>query len=42
LLGYSAFLGPIIGIMIADYFLVKERKLDLDSLYRTGNDSCYW
>lgn len=37
LVGYSALLGPIGGIMIADYFLVRRTELDLDGLYsRTG------
>ena len=34
LVGYSALLGPIAGIMIADYFLVRKRTLDLEALYR--------
>lgn len=34
LVGYSALLGPIAGIMIVDYFLVRKRTLDLDGLYR--------
>jgi NCS1 family nucleobase:cation symporter-1 len=34
LVGYSALLGPIAGIMIADYFLIRKRTLDLDALYR--------
>ena len=33
LLGYSSLLGPIAGIMIVDYFLVKNQQLDLVSLY---------
>jgi nucleobase:cation symporter-1, NCS1 family len=32
--GYSALLGPIGGIVIADYFLVRRTRLDLDSLYQ--------
>lgn len=36
LVGYSALLGPIGGIMIADYFIVRKTKLDLDDLYRRG------
>ncbi len=35
LIGYSALLGPIGGIMIADYFLLKKQQLDPDALYRT-------
>jgi NCS1 family nucleobase:cation symporter-1 len=34
LVGYSGLLGPIAGIMIADYFLVRKTTLDIDSLYR--------
>jgi len=36
LVGYSGLLGPIAGIMIADYFVVRSRKLDLAALYRRG------
>jgi NCS1 family nucleobase:cation symporter-1 len=34
LIGYSALLGPIGGILIADYYLVRRTELDLDDLYR--------
>jgi NCS1 family nucleobase:cation symporter-1 len=34
LIGYSGFLGPIAGIMITDYFLVRRTRLDVASLYR--------
>jgi len=36
LIGCSALLGPIAGIMICDYYLVRHRHLDLDALYRRG------
>jgi nucleobase:cation symporter-1, NCS1 family len=36
LVGYSALLGPIAGIMIADYFLLRRRELDVAELYRPG------
>jgi len=36
LVGYSGLLGPIAGIMIADYFVVRSRNLDLQALYRRG------
>jgi NCS1 family nucleobase:cation symporter-1 len=35
LIGYSALLGPIAGIMIADYFVWRRRKLVVEDLYRT-------
>ncbi|MDC0612132.1 NCS1 family nucleobase:cation symporter-1 [Vibrio sp.] len=33
LLGYSSLLGPIAGIMIVDYFLVKKQSLNVTALY---------
>ncbi|WP_437574902.1 NCS1 family nucleobase:cation symporter-1 [Sorangium sp. So ce887] len=36
LVGYSALLGPIGGILIADYFLLRKTQLDVDDLYRRG------
>ena len=34
LIGYSALLGPIAGIMIADYFVWRRKKLDAAQLYQ--------
>jgi NCS1 family nucleobase:cation symporter-1 len=34
LIGYSALLGPIAGIMIADYFVLRKKHLELVDLYR--------
>ncbi|MDF2399454.1 nitrate reductase [Pseudomonas sp. 3MA1] len=34
LLGYSSLLGPIAGIMVVDYFIIKQQRLDLAGLYR--------
>jgi NCS1 family nucleobase:cation symporter-1 len=34
LVGYSALLGPVAGIMIADYFFIRGTRLDTESLYR--------
>ena len=34
LLGYSSLLGPIAGIMIIDYFIVKKQSYDLLALYQ--------
>ena len=36
LVGYSALLGPVAGIMIADYFVVRHRELAVDDLYLRG------
>jgi NCS1 family nucleobase:cation symporter-1 len=36
LIGYSALLGPIAGIMVVDYWLLKQQELDVPDLYRTN------
>lgn len=36
LIGYSSLLGPVAGIMIVDYFVVRRRELDLPGLYKDG------
>jgi len=33
LIGYSALLGPIAGIMLCDYYLIRRKRLDVDALY---------
>lgn len=33
LIGYGALLGPIAGIMIADYYIVRKKELDVAGLY---------
>lgn len=42
LIGYSALLGPVGGIVITDYFILRRRKLNVDALYTYGPDSEYW
>lgn len=39
LIGYSALLGPIAGILIVDYYLVRKTELDVAQLYR--DDGAY-
>jgi NCS1 family nucleobase:cation symporter-1 len=41
LLGYSGLLGPIAGIMIADYFLLRKCELDVDALYQSDGKYSY-
>jgi NCS1 family nucleobase:cation symporter-1 len=36
LVDYSGLLGPVAGVMVADYFLVRRTQLDTYSLYRRG------
>jgi len=33
LIGYSALLGPIAGIMLCDYFIVRRTRLSVEALY---------
>jgi NCS1 family nucleobase:cation symporter-1 len=41
LVGYSALLGPIGGIMIADYYFIRHRTLDVNALYTEGGIYSY-
>jgi len=36
LVGYSGFLGPIAGVMICDYFIVRKKRIKVEDLYRRG------
>jgi NCS1 family nucleobase:cation symporter-1 len=38
LIAYSALLGPIGGILIADYFVVRRRKLNVNALYKPDGE----
>lgn len=38
LVGYSGFLGPIAGILIADYFIVRKQQLNVKDLYVRGGE----
>ncbi len=42
LLGYSSLLGPIAGIMIVDYFLIKNQSYDLVALYKDNAGYPAW
>jgi NCS1 family nucleobase:cation symporter-1 len=41
LVGYSGLLGPVAGVMIADYFIVRRENLVIDDLYRRGGEYEY-
>lgn len=41
LVGYSGFLGPIAGVLIADYFLVRKRSLSVRDLYMPDGKYSY-
>jgi len=33
LIGYSALIGPIVGIMLCDYFIIRKTNINTDELY---------
>jgi NCS1 family nucleobase:cation symporter-1 len=41
LIGYSALLGPIAGIMLADYFLIRRTELESEELFKEGGRYSY-
>ncbi|MDB5962161.1 MAG: nitrate reductase, partial [Massilia sp.] len=41
LLGYSALLGPIAGILIVVYYFIRKTELDVQQLYREGGAYSY-
>jgi len=41
LIGYSALLGPIGGIMIADYFVLRKMQLDVVGLFKNEGEHHY-
>jgi NCS1 family nucleobase:cation symporter-1 len=38
--GYSCLMGPLAGVMVCDYYIIKKRKLDVDQLYT--DRGIYW
>ncbi len=40
--GLGSLLGPLFGVIIADYFLVKKQRVVVEDLYKWGEESRYW
>jgi len=38
----GAFIGPLFGILITDYYLVRRQKVDVDALYSMSTTGPYW
>jgi NCS1 family nucleobase:cation symporter-1 len=38
----GAFIGPLYGVLIVDYFIVKRQQVALDALYSMSPDERYW
>src|SRR5713101_6851250 len=41
LVGYSSFLGPIAGVLIADYFIIRQKIINVKDLYLRGGEYEY-
>lgn len=42
LVGYSALLGPIGGVMVTDYYMIRRRELSVEDLYSTSPTGAYY
>lgn len=42
LIGYSSLLGPIGGVLLADYFLVRKQTLNVEDLYKKEGEYTYF
>ncbi|OQV10232.1 hypothetical protein CLAIMM_14260 [Cladophialophora immunda] len=40
--GYSVFLGPMVGMMVCDFWVIRDRKFKLSDLYIPDQSSIYW
>lgn len=39
---YAAFLGPALGVLLADYWVIRRRDTDIAALYQTNRESKFW
>lgn len=42
LTGFGTFYGPISGIIVADFWIVRKRLIKMRDLYIQNNESIYW
>ncbi|KAH7028930.1 permease for cytosine/purines, uracil, thiamine, allantoin-domain-containing protein [Microdochium trichocladiopsis] len=40
--GYAVFLGPIAGVLVSDYWLVRRQKVDVPGMYDPDGRYRYW
>ena len=40
--GWSAFLSPMTGIVVSDYFLVRHGEYHIGDMYLGNSESAYW
>ncbi|KAK1959940.1 NCS1 nucleoside transporter [Colletotrichum sublineola] len=39
---FSVFMGPLTGIMMTDYFIIRRQKIEVSQLYTGSKDGAYW
>lgn len=42
LVAYSVLLGPVVGVVLTDYYVIRRRTLDVDALFSSSPDGAYW
>lgn len=40
--GVGALMGPLFGVIIADYYIIRKAQVDVDELYRAETDTRYF
>lgn len=38
----AAFIGPLFGILIADFYFIKKQNVDVDALFSESKQGAYW
>jgi NCS1 family nucleobase:cation symporter-1 len=38
----AAFIGPLFGILLVDYYVIKKQQIDVDALFNDGPSGRYW
>jgi NCS1 family nucleobase:cation symporter-1 len=39
---FTVFIVPLVGIMVADYFIIRKQRIELSQLYTSASDGAYW
>ncbi|MFC2098919.1 NCS1 family transporter [Bacteroidota bacterium] len=39
---YSAFFGPLLGVMLADYYVIRKKRFNVEQLYVNDSTGKYW
>jgi len=39
---FGIFYGPCAGLLVADYWIIRQRRYKMDDIYRGDAESIYW